>query len=236
LNNVAARIPKAERTRRQILIAAERRFAEAGFENTRLDDIADDIGMVGSAILYHFADKRELYRAVRDGRAADLLAAVDHAVAAKAPPRERLVALVRASARAIATRPGLAGIALREAMSSDRGAERRTNPLLGRIVALFEEGVRTGDIQPVGNEPYHFFSAVAGTILFYVAALPHFVADLPEDHLSADRMEMLESDAVAIAERLLGMSGPVPSGPHAASPANPPFAIAPGATPRGDTP
>ena len=95
-------------------------------------------------------------------------------------------------------------------MSSDPGPEQRTNPLLSRITALFEEGVRTGDIQPVRNEPYHFFSAVAGTILFYVAALPHFVADLPSDHLSTERMEMLEADAVAIAERLLGMSGPRP--------------------------
>ncbi len=210
MSTAAARIPKAERTRRQILAAAERRFAEAGFEGTRLDDIADDIGMVGSAILYHFADKRELYRAVRDDLASDLLGEVEHAVAGDAPPSRRLVALVRASARAIAARPALASIALREAMSSDPGVEQRTNPLLSRIAALFEEGVRTGDIQPVRNEPYHFFSAVAGTILFYVAALPHFVADLPEDHLSAERMELLETDSVAIAERLLGMSEPRP--------------------------
>ena len=37
-----------------------------------------------------------------------------------------------------------------------------------------------------------------------------FVADLAEDHLSAERMELLENDAVAIAERLLGTSGPRP--------------------------
>jgi len=203
-------LPKAERTRRQILAAAERRFAEAGFDKTRLEDIADDIGMVGSAILYHFGDKRELYRAVRDDLSAELLASVAHAVASDAPPSERLVALVGASARAIAARPALASIALREAMSGEPGEGRRTNPLLGQIVALFEEGVRAGDIQPVRNEPYHFFSAIAGTVLFYVAALPHFVADLPEDHLSEGRMRMLESDAVAIAERLLGMSGPPP--------------------------
>ncbi len=204
------RLPKAERTRRQILAAAERRFSEAGFEKTRLDDIADDIGMVGSAILYHFGDKRELYRAVIEDLSGDLLLAVAHAVEGDAPPSQRLVALVRAAARAIADRPALASIALRQAMTSDRDIERQTNPLLGQIVALFEEGVRTGDIQPVRNEPYHFFSAIAGTVLFYVAALPHFVADLPADHLSAERMEMLEADTVAIAERLLGMSGPRP--------------------------
>ena len=233
----AARIPKAERTRRQILAAAERRFAQAGFERTRLDDIADDIGMVGSAILYHFADKRELYRAVRDDLAADLFAAVEQAVAGETPPRRRLVALVRASVRAVAARPQLASIALREAMSNDPGVERHANPLLLRIIALFEEGVRTGDIQPTRNEPYHFFSAVAGTILFYVAALPHFVTDLPRDHLSAERMETLESDAVAIAERLLGMQqGPrpvrIPGGldnePHRPR-------VAPDAKPRGES-
>jgi AcrR family transcriptional regulator len=206
-----ARLPKAERTRRQILAVAERRFAATGFDKTRLDDIADDIGMVGSAILYHFGDKQELYRAVLDDLRGELLRSVAQAVNDfDAPPSQRLVALVRASARAIGERPALAAIALREAMSSDPGAERRTNPLLGQIVELFEEGVRTGDIQPVRAEPYHFFSAVAGTLLFYVAALPHFVADLPEDHLSPERMQTLENDAVAIAERLLGMSGPRP--------------------------
>ncbi len=167
--------------------------------------------MVGSAILYHFGDKRELYLAVRDDLAGDLLRAVAAAVAGDAAPRQRLVALVRAAARAISARPALAHIALREAMSSGPEVARRTNPLLGQIVALFEEGVRTGDIQPVRNEPYHFFSAIAGTVLFYVAALPHFVADLPDDHLSDERMEALEADAVAIAERLLGMSGPRPT-------------------------
>jgi len=210
LRTAAVRIPKAERTRRQILAAAERRFADAGFENTRLDDIASDIGMVGSAILYHYGDKRELYRAVREDLVTDLLEAVEQGVAGEAPPSRRLVALVRASARAIAARPELASIALREAMSSDPAVEKRPNALLGSIVSLFEEGVRTGDIHPVRNEPYHFFSAVAGTILFYVAALPYFVTELPEDHLSAERMETLENDAVAIAERLLGMSGPQP--------------------------
>ena len=217
MSTAVARIPKAERTRRQILAAAEGRFGARGFESTRLEDIADDIGMVGSAILYHFADKRELYRAVRDGLTSDLLGEVERAVAGDAPPSRRLVALVRASARAIAARPALASIALREAMASGPGVAPRTSPVLSRIVALFEEGVREGDIQPVRNEPFHFFSAVAGTILFYVAALPHFVADLPEDHLSAERMELLESDAVAIAERLLGTSGPRPVQPSAPS-------------------
>ncbi len=199
------------RTRAEIVAAAERHFAERGFEAARLDDVADDVGIRRAAIFYHFGDKQELYRAVLDDLSGALLLSVAEAVSDEATsPSQRLIALVRASARAIAERPALAAFALREAMSSDPDVERRTNPLLGQIVALFDEGVRTGDIQPVRAEPYHFFSAVAGTILFYVAALPHFVADLPEDHLAPERMQTLENDAVAIAERLLGVSGPRP--------------------------
>ena len=51
-------------TRAEIVTAAERHFAERGFEATRLDDIADDVGIRRAAIFYHFGDKQELYAAV----------------------------------------------------------------------------------------------------------------------------------------------------------------------------
>jgi AcrR family transcriptional regulator len=208
LSGAQARIPKAERTRRQILQAAEHRFASSGFEKTRLEDVAEDIGMVGSAILYHFADKRELYRAVLDDLGEDLLSAVDESISGAGPAGERLEALVRAAVRVVASRPAFASISLREAVSDDPDFQQRTTPLLIKIIDLFEEGSRTGDVRPVGTDPYHFFSAVAGTVLFYVAALPRFAPDLPDDHLSEERIEALERDAVAITRRLLGLDEP----------------------------
>src|SRR5512145_3243413 len=53
-------------TRAEIVAAAERHFAERGFEATRLDDIAADVGIRRAAIFYHFGDKDELYAAVLD--------------------------------------------------------------------------------------------------------------------------------------------------------------------------
>src|SRR5574338_885355 len=53
-------------TRAQIVAAAERHFAERGFEATRLDDIAADVGIRPAAIFYHFGDKQELHAAVLD--------------------------------------------------------------------------------------------------------------------------------------------------------------------------
>jgi AcrR family transcriptional regulator len=64
-------LPRARR-REQILLAATRAFARAGFAATSLDDIAAEAG-VGRVILYrHFESKADLYRAVL-GRAQDRL-------------------------------------------------------------------------------------------------------------------------------------------------------------------
>jgi len=204
------RLTKAERTRRQILAAAELRFAAAGFEKTRLDDVADDIGMVGSAILYHYPDKRQLYRAVLESLTTDLLGTIEAAIERPAPPRERLVELVRAAARKIAARPTLATIALREAVSDDNELTDRTGLILERVVDLFEEGTRSGEIRPVHAEPYLFFTSLAGAILYTVASLPALLEDHPDAPRAEDAAERLEHDAVAMARRLLGLSEPQP--------------------------
>lgn len=204
------RLSKAERTRRQILTAAERHFAAAGFEKTRLDDIGDEIGMVGSAILYHYPDKGTLYRAVLADLGADLVASIEQAIAAPAPPRQRLVELVRAAARKIIARPTIAAIALREAMAEASALEAHAEPIVDRIVALFEEGTRSGELQPVHADPYVFFTSVAGAILYTVAVLPGLLEERPGAPTAEDAVHELERDAVAIAQRLLGLSEPHP--------------------------
>ena len=205
------RLTKADRTRRQILAAAELRFATSGFEKTRLDDVAEDIGMVGSAILYHYPDKRELYCAVLESLTSDLVGAIEAAIDTPSPPRERLVELVRAAARKIAARPAIAMIALREATSGDQELAERAGLILERIIALFEEGTRSGEIRPVHAEPYLFFTSLAGAILYTVAALPTLLEEHPDAPRAEDAAERLERDAVAMARRLLGLSEPQPA-------------------------
>jgi len=69
------RLRRAER-REQILAAATRAFARAGFVATGLDDIAAEAG-ISRAILYrHFESKTDLYRAVLDRVCARLAATV----------------------------------------------------------------------------------------------------------------------------------------------------------------
>ncbi|PSL01617.1 TetR family transcriptional regulator [Haloactinopolyspora alba] len=61
----ARRLPRAER-REQILAAATRAFARAGFAATGLDDVAAEAGVTHVIVYRHFASKADLYRAVLD--------------------------------------------------------------------------------------------------------------------------------------------------------------------------
>lgn len=65
------RMPRAER-REQILGAATRAFARAGFTNTGLDVIAAEAGVTPVILYRHFASKADLYRAVLESAGARL--------------------------------------------------------------------------------------------------------------------------------------------------------------------
>ncbi len=60
----AERTRDAERTREQILVAAEDRFARLGFDGTSLQQIGEAAGVARSTPAYFFGSKRALYDAV----------------------------------------------------------------------------------------------------------------------------------------------------------------------------
>lgn len=69
------RLPRAER-REQILDAATRAFARAGYAATGLNDIATEAGITHVILYRHFESKNDLYRAVLDRARARLAATV----------------------------------------------------------------------------------------------------------------------------------------------------------------
>ena len=87
------RLRRAER-REQILGAATRAFARAGFTATSLDDVAAEAGITRVILYRHFESKADLYRAVLD-RARNKLAA---AVGTGDYGDDAIPALIRAAA------------------------------------------------------------------------------------------------------------------------------------------
>jgi len=55
---------RSARTRSGILGAAERLFAQRGYQATRLEEIAEQVGIRRASLFYYFKDKRALYDAV----------------------------------------------------------------------------------------------------------------------------------------------------------------------------
>ena len=206
----ARRGPRAERTRGAILREAESLFAERGFADTRLEDVAAAVGMRRASLLYHFRDKLELYDAVLAELLEALHARVATALRAGGGLAARIERAVSAWVDFVGQRPALARIILREAA----GATAERPPAILRHVAGFHALARevfdaTRD-DPLARsapiDPVHFASAIAGATVFFVAAMPVLAPRSGVDPLAPAQLALHRAEVLRIARRLLGTS------------------------------
>lgn len=71
---------ESERTRREILAAARRVFARQGVTRTTFEEIAAAAGVTRGAIYWHFANKTELFFAMREQVAVPMIDQIDLAL------------------------------------------------------------------------------------------------------------------------------------------------------------
>ena len=210
-------------SRSEIIAAAEQRFADLGYQATRLEDVAADVGLGRSGVLYHFQDKRSLYRAVLDGLYGQELDQIKRALAGTGTLTERIERAVDVAIPFLADRPAAAKIALREAYATDsdirQEMSRQALPLLELLRLLLEEGERSGELQPLDSDPYFLMSAIVGTLAFYLAALPSIFEDHPFDPLRADEVARLRRNLVGMIRRLVGIQAPAHPSPVPLDPA-----------------
>jgi len=201
----APRPPKAERTRAAILTAAERLFAERGFDATRLEDVAAAVGIRRASIVYHFRDKAELYDAVL----ADVLGALHARLAAAllgtGAFATRIERAVSAWIDAIVARPALARLLLREVADGTPARSTRLAPHLAPFFALVERALEAPDAAPPRDvDPVAVASQVAGGTVFFVAAMPTLLPGLAFEPLEPARLEALRRETLGAVRRLLG--------------------------------
>jgi AcrR family transcriptional regulator len=164
----------AERGRDAILTAAARVFAQKGFGEARVDEIAACAGVNKAMLYYHVGGKDDLYAAVvarvLDG-VAERLAAV---LASKAPPEERFRALVAAVGDAARDVPEFPVLILREVAD---GGTHLPPAVLHRIANVFEafrsvlaDGKAAGVFG--GADPLLTHMIVGGSLVFLAASRP----------------------------------------------------------------
>lgn len=164
-----ARQPRGDATRRMILDAAEKIFADFGYATARLEDVAQVVGIRRPSIIYYFPTKQDLYDEVE----ADIFAAMHQFVVQRTaqakPPMARLLALLDAWLDFLVARPTAARILQR--LIADAGP-RGDDPTLFSEVALqdiegiLQQGMAEGAFRPVPT--MHVLNGVAAAALFYV--------------------------------------------------------------------
>ena len=199
----------AERTRADILAAAEAVFMAKGFAASRLEDVAQRVGIRRASIIYYFRDKRELYDAVLQSLFGNLAERYETVTATAAPLRKRIEAVIRTWVNYVGERPAVARILLREAAdvapAQRREVARHAAPAIAAVARVIREGQQAGLFN--GIDPIHFIFAVVGATVFFASATPAFAPEWPHDPLSPAQLDTLRQEILAIARRLLGIEG-----------------------------
>jgi len=140
--------------REELLQIAARLFAERGFRNTTVRDIADAAGILSGSLYHHFDSKESMVDEILQTFQRELFAAYDEILASDQTARQKIEAAVRLSFEAIDQHhaevaifqndaDSLSGMGDRFAYLAERHAQSRDV-----WMTLLREGMASGDLKP----------------------------------------------------------------------------------------
>jgi TetR/AcrR family transcriptional regulator len=149
-------IPAHHDARKQILDAAEKLFADKGFDATSISDITEASGVVRSLIYYYFKDKRDLYISIlKDGEEQMLQIAKD-AAATGGAALDRLRNFITNFLQMLVTRQNLIRLAMRAHADDSFGFPDKAEDGFVRIIKILmgivEEGIAKKELRKVDPE------------------------------------------------------------------------------------
>jgi TetR/AcrR family transcriptional regulator len=198
----AARV-RGERTRAAILEAAERLFADRGYTNTRLADVAEQVGIRRASIVYYFRDKRELYEAVLDEAFGPLLAKHRDTLATDIPVAEKLERLALDLSTYGWERPTAFRLVLHEIAAGPQLASPLIgglfSPVAASLNAATQQEIAAGGTPPA-RRAHDILMTVVGTVMYRLFA-PQVVAP---GHAVPVAIDAVRDDLITIIRALSG--------------------------------
>jgi TetR/AcrR family transcriptional regulator len=154
----------------RILCAAERLFAERGFDSVAISDVAREAGVCKANVFHHFAGKQALYETVLTESCARLGEEMQRTLAADADPAERVAHFLHWYRRYLREHPATARLLLRELTGNPDLAESGPvfpvlTRLLDYVVAHVDAGREAGVFRARVN-PTIVASLLLGVTLF----------------------------------------------------------------------
>ncbi len=188
--------------RERILDAAFTAFAQRGYRDTAVDDIASAAETSKGGIYFHFPSKEAIFRELMATTADKLVARVERAVALETEPVAKAEAALRTVLATFAGHRTMARVLFLDLAGAGRAFQTETNALHARFARLIrgylDEAVATGAIPALDTDT---------TSVVWFGALNEVVARW----LLADTPEPLEDTYPALREVLLRSAG-VPEG------------------------
>lgn len=192
---------KADETRELILGAAELRFAATGFYPTRLEDIAEDVGITRTAVIYHFQDKETLYNAVLERLFTQLNDRISAALDSPLDLPARVEEAVEAWLDFAGERPTLMRLFMREVAGSEGGlrpeVQQFVEPMFARLIGTLDEGQRSNTFRAI--DPVQFWSILAGASMFFIMDAP-----LLASAETVARLDTYKQELKRVARHMLG--------------------------------
>jgi len=173
-------------TRKKLLTAARREFADSGLAGARVDEIAARAGVNKQLVYHYFGDKDALYLAVLEWVYEEIRAQERKLNLAGLPPQQAIQRLIEASFDHLAAHPDFIVLLNDENrggarhVRGSRKLEAMHSPLVSMVSTILGEGVSAGVFRK-GINAVHLYISIAGLSYFYFSNTPTLSAIFGKD-------------------------------------------------------
>ena len=177
-------------TRRKLLVAARREFADHGLAGARVDEIAARAGVNKQLVYHYFGDKDALYLAVLEWVYDEIRTQERELNLEGLPPERAIQKLIESSFDHLARHPDFILLLNDENRNGARHLraslkiEDMHSPLVSMVSKILKEGVRAGTFRK-GINPVHLYISIAGLSYFFFSNTPTLSAIFGKDLSSA---------------------------------------------------
>ena len=169
---------RADQTRARILEAAVREFSANGLAGARTEQIAEAAGVNKALLYYYFQGKDALYASALETVAERMAATSMSVLTLECSAGERLLRFALNHFDRIYSQPVFQNLMQQEMMRFRKGESNAMSPLVEKLfrplgdkmLAVAEEGIRSGELIPV--ESSQVIYAALGPNVFYFLSAP----------------------------------------------------------------
>ncbi|MFN8624809.1 MAG: TetR/AcrR family transcriptional regulator [Candidatus Binatia bacterium] len=197
-------------TRERILEVAEALFGERGFDGTKLQVIAQHVGIQKASLFHYFPSKEHIYRAVLQRGLGESEETTLRIFESKVSPQEKVRAAIEAYVDMVAARPARTKILLRQSIEEVPGAYQQVvepQRLLNLVVGFIVDGQRAQVFAPV--DPVALVLGIGGMVVFFFTSAPVLAPVWCGDTSSNGFVSRVKRHVIDVVERCLALGAAV---------------------------